>query len=136
MQIADKRKDDKQDTLLEELLREKAAVLSRAGFAVDDAIKQLKKIDAEIEEKISLLNALDFHDRMPEVLKKKQIIREEINLSIDKFNAIHQKAELQYYYLIVTREALGMRRHEKVREIYRIPDKKKKYGRFNGHFNG
>jgi hypothetical protein len=132
MQIADKRKDDKQDTLLEELLREKAAVLSRAGFAVDDAIKQLKKIETEIEEKISLLNALDFHDRLPEVLKKKRIIREEINLSIDKFNAVHQKAELQYYYLIVTREALGMRRHEKVREIYRIPDKKKKYGHYNG----
>jgi hypothetical protein len=132
MQIADKRKDDKQDTLLEELLREKAAVLSRAGFAVDDAIKQLKKIETEIEEKMSLLNALDFHDRLPEVLKKKRIIREEINLSIDKFNAVHQKAELQYYYLIVTREALGMRRHEKVREIYRIPDKKKKYGHYNG----
>lgn len=132
MQIADKRKDDKQDTLLEELLREKAAVLSRAGFAVDDVIKQLKKIDLEIEEKMSLLNTFDRNDRMPEVLKKKQLIREDINLSIDKFNAIHQKAELQYYYLIVTREALGMRRHEKVREIYRIPDKKKKYGRFNG----
>ena len=136
MQISEKRKDDKQDTLLEELLREKAAVLSRAGHAVDDAIKQLKKIDAEIEEKMSLFNALDRNDRMPEAVKQKQLIREEINLSIDKFNAVHQKAELQYYYLIVTREALGMRRHEKVREIYRIPDKKKKYGRFNGHFNG
>ena len=136
MQIADKRKEDKQDTLLEELLREKAAVLRRAGHAVDDAIKQLKKIDLEIEEKMSLFNALDRNDRMPEAVKQKQLIREEINLSIDKFNAVHQKAELQYYYLIVTREALGMRRHEKVREIYRIPEKKKKYGRFNGHFNG
>ena len=136
MQIPEKRKNDKQDTLLEELLREKAAVLSRAGHAVDDAIKQLKKIDAEIEEKMALLNALDWNDRIPEALKKKQLIREEINLSIDKFNAIHQKAELQYYYLIVTREALGMRRHEKIREIYRIPEKKKRRGQFNGHFNG
>lgn len=132
MQISEKRKNDQQDNLLEELLREKAAVLSRAGFAVDDAIQQLKKIDSEIEEKMSLLNALDWNDRIPEVLKKKQLIREEINLSIDKFNAIHQKAELQYYYLIVTREALGMRRHEKIREIYRIPEKKKKHGHFNG----
>jgi len=132
MQISEKRKDDKQDTLLEELLREKAAVLSRAGHAVDDAIKQLKKIDSEIEEKISLFNALDWNDRMPEVWKKRQLIREEINLSIDKFNAVHQKAELQYYYLIVTREALGMRRHERIREIYRIPEKKKKHGQFNG----
>ncbi|HUN56348.1 MAG TPA: hypothetical protein VMU29_14440 [Smithella sp.] len=134
--MPDKRKNDQQDVLLEELLREKAAVLSRAGHAVDDAIKQLKKIEKDIEEKMSLLTAIDPNDRVPEVLKKKQSIREDINSSIDQFNAVHQKAELQYYYLIVTREALGMRRHEKVREIYRIPAKKKKYGRFNGKFNG
>jgi hypothetical protein len=35
MQITQKMKSDKQDNLLEELLREKAAVLSRAGTAVD-----------------------------------------------------------------------------------------------------
>ena len=64
--------------------------------------------------------------------RKKQLICEEINFNIDKFNAIHQKAELQYYYLIVTREALGLRRHETIREIYRIPEKKKKNGPFNG----
>ena len=59
MQIAHKRKDDKQDNLLEELLREKAAVLSRAGFAVEEVIEQLKQIDREIEEKMSLLNSFD-----------------------------------------------------------------------------
>ena len=48
MQVSQKRKDDQQDNLLEELLREKAAVLSRAGFAVDEAIEKLKKIDREI----------------------------------------------------------------------------------------
>ena len=85
---------------------------------------------------MSFLNALDWNDHAPEALKKKQLICEEINLSIDKFNAVHQKAELQYYYLIVTREALGLRRHEMIREIYRIPEKKKKRGQFNGHFNG
>jgi hypothetical protein len=132
MQMSQKIKNDQQDNLLEELLREKAAVLSRAGFAVDKAIEQLKKIDREIKEKISLLNSCDWNDHLSEVKEKKQLICEEINFNIDQFNALHQKAELQYYYLIVTREALGLRRHEMIREIYRIPEKKKKYGHYNG----
>lgn len=130
--MSQNRKEDQQDNIIEELLREKAAVLSNAGYAVYDAIEQLKKIDGEIEEKISLLNSCDQNDISSITAVKKRIIREEINFTIDKFNVLHKKAELQYYYLIVTREALGLRRHEMIREIYRIPEKKKKYGQFNG----
>jgi hypothetical protein len=126
MQISQKRKNDQQDNLLEELLREKAAVLSRAGMAVDEAIEQLMRIDKEIEVKISLLNTFCWNNHAPEMLQKKQMFCEEINLSIDQFNAIRQKAHLQYYYLIVTREALGLRRHEMIQDIYRIPAKKEK----------
>jgi hypothetical protein len=126
MQISQKIKKDQQDNLLEELLREKAAVLSRAGMAVDDAIGQLTCVDREIEGKISLLKALSGNEHGAEILQKKQLIHEEINLSIDRFNTIRQKAQLQYYYLIVTREALGLRRHEMIQEIYRIPEKKEK----------
>lgn len=126
MQISQKRKNDQQDNLLEELLREKAAVLSRAGMTVDDAIGQLTCVNREIEGKISLLKALSGNEHTAEILQKKQLIHEEINLSIDRFNTIRQKAQLQYYYLIVTREALGLRRHEMIQEIYRIPEKKEK----------
>jgi hypothetical protein len=126
MQISQKRKNDQQDNLLEELLREKATVLSRAGMAVDEAIEQLMRIDREIEAKISLLNSFSWNKHASEMLQKKQMVCEEINLSIYHFNAIRQKAQLQYYYLIVTREALGLRRHEMIQEIYRIPDKKEK----------
>ena len=126
MQISQKRKNDQQDNLLEELLREKAAVLSRAGMAVDDAIGQLTCADREIEVKISLLKALSENEHAAETSQRKQSIHEEINLSIDRFNTIRQKAQLQYYYLIVTREALGLRRHEMIQEIYRIPEKKEK----------
>ncbi|KQC08539.1 MAG: hypothetical protein APR62_04595 [Smithella sp. SDB] len=124
MQISQKRKNDQQDNLLEELLREKAAVLSRAGMAVDDVIRQLSRVDREIEAKISLLKNFSENCHSPETLKKKRSIHEEINLSIEHFNALRQKAQLQYYYLIVTREALGLRRHEMIQEIYRIPGKK------------
>ena len=126
MQISQKRKNDQQDILLEELLREKAAVLSRAVMAVDEAIEQLMRIGREIEVKISLLSTFCWNNHASEMLRKKQMVCEEINLSIDQFNAIRQKAQLQYYYLIVTREALGLRRHEMIQEIYRIPEKKEK----------
>ena len=132
MQTLQKRKNDQHDNLCEELLREKAAVLSRAGMAVDNAIERLMRIDREIEVKISLLNTFCWNNHASEMLQKKQMVCEEINLSIYHFNAIRQKAQLQYYYLIVTREALGLRRHEMIQDIYRIPAKKKKYGQLNG----
>ena len=126
MQLSQKRKNDQQDNLLEELLREKAAVLSRAGMAVDEAIEKLMRIDQEIEAKLFLLNTFIWNKQTSEMLQKKRRVCEEINLSIDQFNSIRQKAQLQYYYLIVTREALGLRRHEMIQDIYRIPDKKEK----------
>jgi hypothetical protein len=132
MQLSQKRKNDQQDNLLEELLREKAAVLSRAGMAVEEALEQLMRIDQEIAAQMSLLNSFIGNKHNPEIFQKKKLVFEEINLSIDNFNVIRQKAQLQYYYLIVTREALGLRRHEMIQDIYRIPVKKKKYGQFNG----
>ena len=132
MHVTQKMKNDKQDNLLEELLREKAAVLSRAGMAVEEAIEKLMGIEREIEEKKSLLKFTEVDNRSSEVSRDEQLIYEEINMSIDKFNAFHQKAETQYYYLIVTREALGLRRHEMIQKMYRIPDKKRKYELNNG----
>jgi hypothetical protein len=126
MQISQKIKNDRQDNLIEELLREKAAVLSRAGRAVDEIIQQLTRIDREIEAKLSLLNSISGNKHALEIYQKKKLVFEEINLSIDRFNVIRQKAHLQYYYLIVTREALGLRRHEMIQDIYRIPAKKEK----------
>jgi hypothetical protein len=132
VQVSQKIKNDRQDNLLEELLREKAAVLTRASWAVEEVIEKLMKIERGIEEKKSLLNFSDGDKDSLEISRYKQLICEEINLSIEKFNAVHKKAQTQYYYLIVTREALGLRRHEMVQKIYRIPDKKKKYELING----
>jgi 4-hydroxy-3-methylbut-2-enyl diphosphate reductase IspH len=95
-------------------------------MAVDEAIEQLMRKDQEIEAKLSLLNTFIWNKHTSEMLQKKQMVCEEINLSIDQFNSIRQKAQLQYYYLIVTREALGLRRHEMIQDIYRIPALKEK----------
>ena len=65
--------------------------------------------------------------------RQKKLFCEEINCKIDEFNAIRQKAQLQYYYLIVTREALGLRRHEMVQKIYTYSrQEKKRYRCFYG----
>jgi hypothetical protein len=126
VQVSQKRKNDQQENLLEELLREKAAVLSRAGMAVDEDLQQLTRKDQEIKAKLSLLNTFIWNKHAPEMLQNEQRVCEEINLGIDQFNSIREKAQLHYYYLIVTREALGLRRHEMIQDIYRIPDKKEK----------
>ena len=108
------------ETLIDEMLRERAAVLARAGFAVEDALAKLQAIDREIHKKITLLGSTE------QTPPGSGLIFEEINAIIDKFNAERQNAEVKYYYLIVTREALGLRRHETVQKLYAIPPKKKK----------
>ena len=121
MPILQNRKEDQHENLCEELLRERAAVLGRAGFAVEDAIGRLMYLEREIEKKILLLKSYRTvaHDR--EMLDKQKFLHQEINLNIDQFNDLCRSAQLKYYYLIVTREALGLRRHEVIKEIYRIP---------------
>lgn len=125
MQVSGAGKKDQQESLCEELLRERAVVLSRAGFAVEDALEKLAKIEEQIEDKLRCFYSYQKDDSVPGG-QCRQAFLDDINLIIDQFNAACQKAELQFYYLIVTREALGLRRHETVERLYRVPLKKKK----------
>jgi len=125
MQASGAGKKDQQESLCEELLRERAVVLSRAGFAVEDALEKLAKIEEQIEDKLRYFYAYRKDDSVPGG-QSRQAFLNDINLTIDQFNAACQKAEIQFYYLIVTREALGLRRHETVQRLYRVPPKKKK----------
>ncbi|HNY50184.1 MAG TPA: hypothetical protein PLV50_04700 [Smithella sp.] len=125
-------KSDQQDNILEELRREKAAVLTRASWAVEDVLEKMIRIERQIESKISFLASRYGQDESCAALKQRRMIFEEINSHVEEYNRIRQKAELQFYYLIVTREALGLRRHEMVQKMYRIPEKKKKYELENG----
>jgi phage shock protein A len=125
-------KNDQQCSLLEELLREKASVLTRAGWAVEDVLDKLARLERDIEKKISYLDALTKTNADSALLRQKESLYEEINGQIDEYNRFCRKAHLQYYYLIVTREALGLRRHEMVQKIYRIPDNKKRIKAFDG----
>ena len=53
------------------------------------------------------------------------VMYHDINIEIERYNDAREYAKLRYFYLIVTREAMGFRRHTWVDEIYRIPPKKK-----------
>lgn len=125
-------KGEQQSSLLEELLREKASVLTRASWAVEDVLDKLAGLDGKIEKKMARLNSLQNIDDASALLQQKKKLYEEINCHIDEYNSFCRKAHLQYYYLIVTREALGLRRHEMVQKIYRIPEKKKRIKAFHG----
>lgn len=116
-------REKQQENLCEELLRERAAVLARAGFAVEDALAKLEGLDRRFEEMMNRRQSLPTGGADS---RERQSFFEEINEIIDQFNAACHKAEIQYYYLIVTREALGLRRHETVQKLYQIPPKKKK----------
>jgi hypothetical protein len=66
-------KSDQQDSVLEELLREKAAVLTRAGWAVEEVLEKMKRIEGEIEIKSSLMKSMD-HETDRAVLSRRKKI--------------------------------------------------------------
>lgn len=110
----------------QEILRERAAVLGRAGESVDQTLFKLRNLEQSIEGQCLELDRLGrghrhhaFYD--PLVFRRKII--KQINENIYYYNSLREYAQLRYHYLIITREALGLRRHQRVEEIYAIPPK-------------
>jgi hypothetical protein len=110
-----------EDVLQEELLKERAEVLRRAGERLSEAIEKVNQIGQAIENLKGSLKGGDMY-RISGINGE---IIDEINREIKSYNAAREHAKLRYYYMIVTREALGMRRHKWVDEVYKIPPKKK-----------
>lgn len=94
-----------QEPLEEEIRREQAAVLARAGERLREALEKLAALDGKIRT----------------ALAGPQASAREINSLIAAYNGQRQEAELRYYYLIVTREALGLVHHHRLEEFYRLP---------------
>ena len=126
MQSLRSQREESHDTLCEELLRERAAVLARAGRAVEDALAELTKLEHQIKIIQEQLKTLMIQDHDADNIQEQQLLIAEINSIIDQFNTVRKTAQLKYYYLIVTREAMGLRRHNMIQEIYIIPARKKK----------
>lgn len=130
MPVLQSSREEVHDVLCEEFLRERAAVLSRAGMAVEKVLAELALLDQTIQLKSEQLGILTQNDPLDYGFAQWRELVSDINASIDQFNSIRKKAQLKYYYFIVTREALGLRRHDRVQEIYKIPVKKKKVQAF------
>ena len=116
------------DILRDEMLQERAAVLGRAGRSVMATLEELQGIEAAIEAALASFNALctgPEATRGETLAGQRQQQLTEINGVIRRYNQTRELAKLRFYYLIVTREALGLRRHQKVEEMYRIPPGKK-----------
>jgi len=118
-----------ENVLQEELLREKAEVLSRAGERVSSILQQLQNLEEDIEGLLRSFAGDRYRDAMngglsPDAAMPKPVIREKMNEKIFQYNTLREEAKLRYHYLIITREALGMRRHHWVEAIYKIPARK------------
>ena len=117
------------EILQEEFLKERAVVLGRTGESVTKAIVKLQHMAQVIEENHQHIRSLD--DRLcgdpshNELKKAKEKALKDINKMILQYNRLWDHAQLRYYYLIVTREAMGLRSLHRVEEFYLIPPKKK-----------
>lgn len=117
------------EILKEEFLKERAVVLGRTGESVAKAVVKLQQMAKIIEENHQYMKSLEDrlggdpdHDNLK---KAKGKALKDINKMILQYNRLCDHAQLRYYYLIVTREAMGLRSHHRLEEFYRIPPKKK-----------
>lgn len=118
-----------ENILQEELLREKADVLCRAGERVSKVLQQLHSLKDDIEGLLSYFHGNSSGETLSDDGERntgmtKRVLMEEINGKIARYNDLREDAKLRYHHLIITREALGMRRHHWVEEIYKIPERK------------
>ena len=109
----------------EEIFQERADVLYRTGEALSDALRKLASIGTIVDNGIEDLNTLTENEE-PGTAER---LYARINREISRYNRAREYANLRYRYLIITREAMGFRRHTWVEEIYRIPPKKKHLSR-------
>ena len=124
-----KREKSPEDILKEEFLQERAAVLGRAGEKVSLALEKMREIEKIIEEHLAdfkqIVERCEAQYSDSKLRSLRQEVLNEINFEINKFNRAREYAKLRYYYLIVTREAMGMYRHHWIENAYKIPPRKK-----------
>src|SRR3974390_3123555 len=107
-----KLRSDHYDKTQNEILEERAEVLGRAGEALSNALQNLQLIEVRIEA--AMTKSMTGEES-----------RRHLNREIQKFNSAREHAKLRLYYLIVTREPIGFRKHTSVEEAYPIPPRKK-----------
>lgn len=97
-----------------EILKEMAEALGNSGERVERALEKLGQISARIQEMRRSLAALDDGPKRDSSL---YLLEKEI----EAYNSLRRNAMEQLRWLIIHREALGIRNHAHVAEQYRIP---------------
>ena len=119
------------EVLQEEFLRERAAVLAKASEKLVKTLQSLSHIEESIIrqkrdwDSFCLRRGGQGEKEVRNNIAPNGVLNK-INEKIDAFNHVREKAKIHYYYLIVTREALGLRKHHWVEDLYPIPRKKKR----------
>ncbi len=116
------------NVLQEEILRERATVLFRAGRRVSQALDALQRIDGRIAQRClayerasagSGAGAAGGRAACPSLLRRAFL--DAVNEDIRAFNGLRKEAMILFHELLIVREAMGMRRHQGVEQYYRIP---------------
>ncbi len=97
-----------------EIKKEKAEALGRSGDRLGEALKTLLTLEQELDAKLKSARERG----MP------ASARREINQDIEVFNKKREEVLQFRYYLIVHREALGLRKHTEVDRLFPIPKKR------------
>ena len=115
------------EALQEEFSRERVDVLASAGNSVLTAIEAMVAKSRLITARRLAVSELPVKPgRKPadEGARRRRIRAEtELDNAIAEYNDLREQARLRYYYLLVTREAMGLRDHRWIEALYRVPDK-------------
>lgn len=98
--MANPLRDDPLTAVEADLLQQKAATLARISGTLTTLI-------GELDRRLASLEALPVRKRQEELASLAEV---------------HRRAQRYFWYVMVQREALGLRRHDRLAELYPIPD--------------
>ncbi len=123
MYIRDKKPVD--ESIQEELSRERADVLASAGNKIVQLLEKMAVLSRAVEDKVAEFTRPNDHVLQALSVNEtgRRVLLGEINRGVAAYNKLREEALLSYYYLLVTREALGLRNHTWVERFYSVPGK-------------
>ncbi len=99
-------------SLQEEIQREKAEALGRAGERLEEALRKLAELGENIKTLRGELQGATF-DR--------DSLAQAVALLVQDYNILKQKTAMYQRYLVIQREAVGLFDHRDVDRLYRLP---------------
>jgi len=100
-----------------EIAQEKANALGRAGMRLEEALEALKRVRDSLSEIDRRLQQCE--DRPEEV----DLLREAHAKLVVDLGVLRERADLAHQFLIIQREAVGVRHHADVERCYRITER-------------